>query len=131
MQYCPERDWIHIVAITRALHDAQRFMGTMTFTEFAESDEKQNAVAMAVARCGAHVKLLSQEFRNAESNIRWRDIFKLHDRIIHNYDNLDFERLYYAVIAEAPRVLTTLQPYIAPLAEIKQESADPFNVPRI
>ena len=28
-------------------------------------------------------------------------------------------------------VLAALQPYIAPLAKIKQESADPFNVPRI
>lgn len=129
--HCSERDLIHIVAIARALSDAQQFMGTMSFGEFAASDGKQNAVAMAVARCGAHVKQLSQEFRNAEPGITWQNISAMRDWIIHDYDGLDFEKLYYAVTAEAPHVLAILQPYIEPLTEIKQESADPFNVPSI
>lgn len=130
-QHCSERDRIHIVAIARALRDAQRFMGTMTFDEFAASDEKQNAVAMAITRCGEHVKRLSQEFRNSEPDVEWRGISGMRDWIAHDYDGLDFERLYYAATTEAPRVLAALQPYIVPLAKIKQESADPFNVPRI
>ena len=47
---CSERDRFHIVAIVRALRDARRFMGDLSFEAFAESDEKQNAVAMAIAR---------------------------------------------------------------------------------
>ena len=44
-----EKDALHIVAIVRALHDAQRFLGGLSAEEFAENDEKQNAVAMAIA----------------------------------------------------------------------------------
>lgn len=47
-----EKDALHIVAIVRALHDAQRFLGGLSAEEFAENDEKQNAVAMAIARAG-------------------------------------------------------------------------------
>lgn len=48
-----EKDVLHIVAIVRALHDAQRFLGELSSEEFAENDEKQNAVAMAIARAGS------------------------------------------------------------------------------
>ena len=69
---CSERDRFHIVAIVRALRDARRFMGDLSFEAFAESDEKQNAVAMAIARCSEHVKRLSKEFRDAESGVERR-----------------------------------------------------------
>lgn len=54
-----EKDVLHIVAIVRALHDAQRFLGELSSEEFAENDEKQNAVAMAIARAGS----MSRSFR--------------------------------------------------------------------
>ena len=47
-----EKDALHIVAIVRALHDAQRFLGGLSAEEFAENDEKQNAVAMVIATPG-------------------------------------------------------------------------------
>ena len=51
-----EKDALHIVAIVRALHDAQRFLGGLSAEEFAENDEKQNAVAMVIARAGEHTR---------------------------------------------------------------------------
>ena len=35
-----EKDALHIVAIVRALHDAQRFLGGLSAEEFDENDEK-------------------------------------------------------------------------------------------
>lgn len=61
-----EKDALHIVAIVRALHDAQRFLGGLSAEEFAENDEKQNAVAMVIARAGEHTRKLSKEFRESE-----------------------------------------------------------------
>ena len=53
------KDALHIVAIVRALHDAQRFLGGLSAEEFAENDEKQNAVAMVIAR-RAHQETLKR-----------------------------------------------------------------------
>ena len=128
---CSERDRFHIVAIVRALRDARRFMGDLSFEAFAESDEKQNAVAMAIARCGEHIKRLSKEFRDAEPGVEWRGIAGMRDWIAHDYEGLDFESLHYAVTVEVPKVLAALDPYLESFAEIRQESADPFNVPRV
>lgn len=66
-----EKDALHIVAIVRALHDAQRFLGGLSAEEFAENDEKQNAVAMAIARAGEQAKKLPDEFRNMEPDVSW------------------------------------------------------------
>lgn len=65
------KDALHIVAIVRALHDAQRFLGGLSAEEFAENDEKQNAVAIAIARAGEQAKKLPDEFRNMEPDVSW------------------------------------------------------------
>ena len=65
------KDALHIVAIVRALHDAQRFLGGLSAEEFAENDEKQNAVAMAIARAGEQAKKLPDEFRNMAPDVPW------------------------------------------------------------
>lgn len=56
-----EKDALHIVAIVRALTDAQRFLGPLSAEEFADNDEKQNAVAMAIARAGGSMSRSSQK----------------------------------------------------------------------
>lgn len=126
-----ERDMIHIVAIMRALTDAQRFLGDLTPDEFRDDDKTQNAVAMAVARVGEHVKRLSSEFRDAESATSWKAIAGTRDWIVHDYDDLDFDRLYYAVRHDVPRVITVLQPYIDAQSGVTLSSQSPFDVPRV
>lgn len=90
-----EKDVLHIVAIVRALHDAQRFLGELSSEEFAENDEKQNAVAMAIARAGEHVKKLSKEFRESESGVPWRGVSGMRDWIAHDYK---FDSVYNAFL---------------------------------
>lgn len=126
-----EKDTLHIVAIVRALTDAQRFLGPLSAEEFADNDEKQNAVAMAIARAGKHVKKLSKEFRESESGVPWRGVSGMRDWIAHDYDGLDFDRLYYAVTHEVPEALAVLQPYVEQQAQVQLTKRNPFDVPRI
>ncbi|NMM94373.1 DUF86 domain-containing protein [Bifidobacterium oedipodis] len=126
-----DTDLIHIIAIIRALRDAQRFLGDMTLYEFEADDEKQNAVAMAFARCGEHVKRLSDGFREHESSIEWRKVAGMRDWITHNYDGLDFETLYHAVVEETPQVLNVLLPYADQASNERIQTTDPFDVPTI
>ena len=74
-----EKDALHIVAIVRALTDAQRFLGPLSAEEFADNDEKQNAVAMAIARAGEHARKLSKEFRESKSGVPSRGASGMRD----------------------------------------------------
>lgn len=126
-----ERDMIHIVAIMRALRDARRFLGELSLDEFRNDDKTQNAVAMAVARVGEHVKRLSDAFRRSEPQAEWKAIAGTRDWIVHDYDDLDFDRLYHAVTVEVPRVMTVLQPYIDAESDTTTGDRSPFDVPMI
>ena len=124
-----DRDAIHVVAIMRALTDSQRFLGDLTAEGFRDDDKTQNAVAMAIARVGEHVKRLSPEFRESEPETAWKAIAGTRDWIVHDYDDLDFDRLYYAVRHEVPRVIAVLQPYVDDLSGVGPVSGSPFDVP--
>ncbi|MBT1172190.1 DUF86 domain-containing protein [Bifidobacterium sp. MA2] len=113
------------------MRDAQRFLGTLTVDEFEADDKTQNAVAMAVARAGEHVKGLSATFREHEPETEWKAIAGTRDWIVHGYDELDFGRLYYAVTKELPLVLAVLQPYIEHQSDVVIRNESPFDVPRI
>ena len=126
-----EKDSLHIVAIVRALRDAQRFLGDLSADEFAGHDEKQKAVAMAIARAGEHVKKLSKGFRESQSDVSWRGVSGMRDWIAHDYDGLDFDRLYYSVTHEVPQVLAILQPYVDRCAQVQPTKQDPFDVPMV
>lgn len=126
-----EKDSLHIVAIVRALRDAQRFLGDLSADEFAGNDEKQNAVAMAIARAGEHVKKLSKGFRESQSDVSWRGVSGMRDWIAHDYDGLDFDRLYYSVTHEVPQVLAILQPYVDRCTQVQPTKQDPFDVPMV
>lgn len=131
---CYENDGKRCLAYRRdspRLHDAQRFLGGLSAEEFAENDEKQNAVAMVIARAGEHTRKLSKEFRESESGVPWRGVSGMRDWIAHDYDGLDFDRLYYAVTHKVPEVLAVLQPYVEQQAQIQLTKRNPFDVPRI
>ncbi|NEG89719.1 DUF86 domain-containing protein [Bifidobacterium aerophilum] len=122
---------VHHPAIIRAMRDAQRFLGNMTLAEFNADDKTQNAVAMAVARVGEHVKGLSRTFRDAESETEWKAIAGTRDWIVHDYDELDFARLHQAVTQELPHVIDVLQPYVDELQHVTARTDALFDVPRI
>ncbi|MBT1160441.1 DUF86 domain-containing protein [Bifidobacterium sp. SO1] len=113
------------------MRDAQRFLGNMTLEEFSDDDKTQNAVAMAVARVGEHVKGLSRKFRDAEPQTEWKAIAGTRDWIVHDYDELDFARLYQAVTQELPQVIDVLQPYVDELQHVEPRTDTLFDVPRI
>ena len=53
----------------------------------------------------------------------------MRDWIAHDYDGLDFDRLYYAVTHEVPEVLAVLQPYVEQQAQVQLTKRNPFDVP--
>ena len=126
-----EKDALHIVAMVRALSDAQRFLGSLSAEEFADNDEKQNAVAMAIARAGEHVKKLSMEFRESQSGVPWRGVSGMRDWISHDCDGLDFDRLYYSVTNEIPQILAILKPYVDRCSQTPLAGKNPFDVPKV
>jgi uncharacterized protein with HEPN domain len=59
-------------------------------------------VARALEIVGEATKRLPLELRDAYPNIPWRDMAGMRDRIVHGYDNLDFQIMWDVIKQELP-----------------------------
>lgn len=105
-------DMVHVAAIRRYLRAATKFIDNVSFDEFAQDEEKQYAVAHAIEQAGEHVKKLSESFRADASSIEWKKIAGMRDYIVHNYEGMDLEILYFSVKQDSKKVIEILTEYI-------------------
>jgi uncharacterized protein with HEPN domain len=58
---------------------------------FLDNKQLQNAVSMVLIKIGESVKLLSEELKDENKGIKWRDITGLRDIAVHNYEGLHMD----------------------------------------
>jgi uncharacterized protein with HEPN domain len=68
-----------------------------------------SAVSFEVAVLGEAVKHLSAELQRAHSEIPWRKIAGMRDRLIHGYNDIDVDELWNTAIRDVPTLLAQLR----------------------
>ena len=97
----------NIVEITREMDRAQ-----------LESDLiKQSAVLYQISILGEAVKRLSQTFCSQYSEIPWKKIAGMRDKITHQYDRVDLDIVWDVVQNNIPELIATLEPLLPTLEE--------------
>ena len=66
---------------------------------------------------GEAVKRLSDTFRQAHLDAPWRLIARMRDRLIHRYDDVDFEMIWATVEGDVTELLSRLEPLLPPGSE--------------
>ncbi len=69
----------------------------ITKDEFAKNELLLDSIMFRFIQISEHIKKLSATFRNEHSNIPWRDIIGLRNRIVHEYGNVDLDIIYNTV----------------------------------
>jgi uncharacterized protein with HEPN domain len=88
------------------------FVSGMTQAEFASDPKTIAAVMYAIAVMGEATKRLSNEFREQHSQLPWRELAGLRDRLVHDYRNIDLDILWDVVSVEIPALLVSLEPLL-------------------
>ena len=89
----------------------------MTAADFSEDERTQLAVLYEITIIGEVVKRLSKEFRETHSQIQWRQIAGMRDRLVHDYDEVKIDLVWQVIQNYIPELLT----YITPLLPTKKD----------
>ena len=90
--------------ILDAIAAIEQFTSDIEFVVFSQNSEKVFAVSRAIEIIGEAVKRIPDSVRNRYSDIPWRDIAGMRDKMIHNYFNTDLEIIWKAVQEDVPQL---------------------------
>ena len=95
--------------ILDAMDKAEILLEGVTYEQF-ESDFRINfAVVRALEIIGEATKRLPMDLREQYPDIPWKGMAGMRDRIIHGYDNVDYQIVWDVVKDDIPRIRPQLQ----------------------
>lgn len=74
----------------------------LTEKRFARSVDKQDAIVRRLEVIGEATKRIPATFRNKHKQVRWSDIAKTRDKIIHHYEQIDLKVIWSIVKEDLP-----------------------------
>lgn len=99
------RDPEALVDIFNAAKDVVAFTNRIRFDEFKTDKKTQNATLYSIQIIGEATKRLSVEFREANPQIVWRDMAGMRDKIVHDYNGINFDVVWGVVKKAIPELL--------------------------
>ncbi len=80
--------------IIEAIGKVRKYTKGFERDDFLQNELVQDAVVRNIEIIGEAAKNLPDEFKKKHSNIQWRDISGMRDRIVHFYFGIDFELVW-------------------------------------
>lgn len=106
------RDSASLLDAYRAAQLATGFVRELSEQEFAEDIKTQSAVLYQIAIVGEAVKRLSVELRQQHPDIPWSAIAGMRDKLIHDYDGVNVQRVWQTLQVSIPAFMQALQPLL-------------------
>jgi uncharacterized protein with HEPN domain len=106
------KDTATLLDIQRASQKVIQFQQGISKTNFMEDDKTQSAIVFQLMIVGEAVKRLSQEFRTQHPETPWQLMAGMRDKLIHNYDDIDWAEVWKTSTTDIPVLLSQLNPLI-------------------
>ncbi|MDD5337306.1 MAG: DUF86 domain-containing protein [Candidatus ainarchaeum sp.] len=97
-----KKDEVYAGDVLQAISEINKFVKGSDRTSFARNDLLSSAVVRKLEIIGEACKNMSQGFREKNSDILWRDIIGMRDKIVHNYAGIDFFVVWDVVQKDLP-----------------------------
>lgn len=105
----PERDPKVLIAdILAAVQKIERYIAGMDQTAFLQDEKTIDAVVRNLEIIGEAARRMPDSFTAQHSNVPWRQIAGLRNRIVHDYFGLDLEIIWGVLARELPKLKADL-----------------------
>ena len=95
-------DTIYVRHILDATERINEYLEGVTEAEFLQTGLLQDAVVRQLEIVGEATRNLSEELRTKHSDVPWREVIGLRNRIAHDYLNVDFQLVWEVVQYDLP-----------------------------
>ena len=102
-------DTVFLKHILDAINLIEEYLKDKSYEEFKDNHMLQDAVIRELEIIGEAAKNLSKEFRNKHSDIPWRQIAGMRDKLIHGYFGVDLDAVWDTATIDIPSLKERLQ----------------------
>ena len=103
------KDKIALEKMVAYAKELESYITGMDYDAFSADSKTINACAFLIGQLGELTTVISSEAQSMYTEIPWRNIKGMRNRIIHDYDNVDFIVLWKTVSESIPQLQNTIQ----------------------
>ena len=96
--------------IWEAIEKIQRYVAGLDHDAFIKDDKTIHSVVRNLEIIGEAANRLTKDFRFQHTEIEWRRIIGLRNRIVHDYFNIDVEIVWEIIQKDLPNLKSKLIP---------------------
>jgi uncharacterized protein with HEPN domain len=111
-----ERDAAYLWDMLEASRTVREFLRDIRFDQYIQDRKLQMAVERGIEIVGEAARHVSDEYRQAHSEIPWRRIIAQRHVLAHEYGEIKQELLWKMAIIRIPELIALLEPLIPPVS---------------
>lgn len=104
-----KEDKIYLLHIRDAIESIEKFVGDFNFEKFSKDDLTQSAAIRQMEIIGEAVRQLSSNLKRQYTEIPWKDIVGMRDKLIHDYFGVDERRVWETIKRDLPKLKKKIQ----------------------
>ena len=112
----PRDDSAYLLDMLLSARDALSFTEGMSFDDFVRDRRTQLSVLKSVEIVGEAAAQVSEDARQANPDIPWREIVGMRNRLVHVYLDIDLPLVWDTVRHDLPELIARLEPLVPPEA---------------
>ncbi|OIN97952.1 hypothetical protein AUJ66_01920 [Candidatus Desantisbacteria bacterium CG1_02_38_46] len=107
-----DKDKFFIHSIFEEIKKIENFVENETYATFIKDEKLQYAIYKAFENIGEASKNISTGLKEKHTDIPWRELAGLRDKLSHGYFGIDCERIWEAVHRDVPAVKAGIEKLI-------------------
>ncbi len=104
-----ERNELFLEDILECCNNIEEFLVGKVETDLAENKMLRDAIVRNIEIIGEASKNLSDDLRDENPQVRWRDIMRMRDKLVHHYFRLNLEIVWQTATQNIPKLKSEVE----------------------